>query len=169
MISCIYFSACINTAVYTRQIKGYYTAMFLLFAKIMSKNHDRCSRYALDCTTRTCRAPRATSYPFKHQIETVPPRLFQSIRGRWEFIETTATGISGHFSTTLTEVFPCFFLSCKEIPGYNSQRWGTARTSQFTSQFFFLIVMCAPSSVFCVLFVCKCVLYYCHRVSTQLS
>jgi hypothetical protein len=28
-------------------------------------------------------------------------------------ISTTATGISGHFSTTLTEVFPCFFLSCK--------------------------------------------------------
>jgi hypothetical protein len=26
---------------------------------------------------------------------------------------TTATGISGHFSTTLTEVFPCTFLSCK--------------------------------------------------------
>jgi hypothetical protein len=25
----------------------------------------------------------------------------------------TATGISGHFSTTLTEVFQCFFLSCK--------------------------------------------------------
>jgi hypothetical protein len=26
---------------------------------------------------------------------------------------TNATGISGHFSTTLTEVYPCFFLSCK--------------------------------------------------------
>jgi hypothetical protein len=32
----------------------------------------------------------------------------------------------------------------------------------------FLIVMCAPSSVFCVLFVCKNVLYYCHQVSTKL-
>jgi hypothetical protein len=29
--------------------------------------------------------------------------------------------------------------------------------------------MCAPSSVFCVLFVCKCALYYCHRVLTQLQ
>jgi hypothetical protein len=29
--------------------------------------------------------------------------------------------------------------------------------------------MCAPSSVFCVLFVCKCVLYYCHWVSTRLQ
>jgi hypothetical protein len=26
-----------------------------------------------------------------------------------------------------------------------------------------------PSSVLCVLFVCKCVLYYSHRVSTQLQ
>jgi hypothetical protein len=31
----------------------------------------------------------------------------------------TATGISGHFSTTLTERFPCFFLSCKA----NSMVW----------------------------------------------
>jgi hypothetical protein len=27
--------------------------------------------------------------------------------------------------------------------------------------------MYVPFPVFCVLFVCKCVLYYCHRVSTQ--
>jgi len=38
-----------------------------------------------------------------------------------------------------------------------------------------LIVMYVPFCVFCfivlfcVLFVCKCVLYYCHRVSTQLQ
>jgi hypothetical protein len=38
-----------------------------------------------------------------------------------------------------------------------------------------LIVMYVPFWVvcfivlFCVLFVCKCVLYYCHRVSTQLQ
>jgi len=40
---------------------------------------------------------------------------------------------------------------------------------------YILIVMCVLFSVFCfivlfcVLFVCKCVLYYCHRVATQLQ
>jgi len=43
-----------------------------------------------------------------------------------------------------------------QMPGYNSQRRGTARTLPK------LIVL------FCVLFVCKCVLYYCHRLATQL-
>ena len=31
-----------------------------------------------------------------------------------------------------------------------------------------LFYVFCPNALFCVLFVCKCVLYYCHRVSTQL-
>jgi hypothetical protein len=50
----------------------------------------------------------------------------------------------------------------RQMPGYNSQRRGTARTSQFL-----FIALFVPFSVFCVLFVCKCVMYCCHRVSTQ--
>jgi hypothetical protein len=76
---------------------------------------------------------------------------------------TTATGISGHFSTSL-RFFRASSSVVRQMPEYNSQRRGTARTSQF-----FFIVMYVPFSVFCVLFVCKCVLYYCHRVSTQLQ
>jgi hypothetical protein len=79
---------------------------------------------------------------------------------------TTATGISGHFSTTLTEGFPCFFLSLRQMPGYNSQRRGKARISRIFKNLF---IMYVPFSIFCVLFACKCVLYYCHRVSTQLQ
>jgi hypothetical protein len=73
---------------------------------------------------------------------------------------TAATRISGHFSTTLTEVFPCFFLSCRTCK--DGARYALAK-------FFLLIVTYVPFSVFCVLFVCKCVLCCCHRLSTQLQ
>ena len=54
-------------------------------------------------------------------------------------------------------VFRAFSSVVRQMPGYNSQRRGTARALPK------LIVL------FYVLFVCKCVLYYCHRVSTQLQ
>ena len=54
--------------------------------------------------------------------------------------------------------FYCAFSSVvKHMLGYKSQRRGTARTLPK------LVVL------FCVLSVRKCVLYYCHRVSTQLQ
>jgi len=62
-----------------------------------------------------------------------------------------------HSSATLTEIFPCFSSVVRQMPGYNSQRRSTARTLPK------LIVL------FCVLFLCKCALYYCHQVSTKLQ
>jgi len=52
--------------------------------------------------------------------------------------------------------FRAFPSVIRQMPGYNSQRRGTDRT------LLKLIVF------FCVLFGCKCILYYRHRVSTQL-
>ena len=61
------------------------------------------------------------------------------------------------FGYTDWGVFCVFSSVVRQMPEDNSHKRGTART--LTK----LIVL------FCVLFVCKCVPYYCHRVSTQLQ
>ena len=52
----------------------------------------------------------------------------------------------------------------RQMPGYTSQRRGTARTLPN-----FCVVLCICFVSFCILFVCICVLYYCHWVATQLQ
>jgi hypothetical protein len=39
-------------------------------------------------------------------------------------------------AATLTEFVPCFSKVVRQMPGYNSQRRGTARTSQISFKFF---------------------------------
>ena len=64
--------------------------------------------------------------------------------------------------------FRAFTSVVRQMPGYNSQRWGTART--LPDYLIVLVYVLFVSTVlFYVLFVCECVLYYCHRVSTQLQ
>jgi hypothetical protein len=61
-----------------------------------------------------------------------------------------------HSSTTLTEDFPCFFLSCNDNDRVKLTKPGHGLHS-------------SEIVLFYVKFVCKCVLCYYHRVSTQLQ
>jgi len=65
---------------------------------------------------------------------------------------------SWHSSGTLTEVFPWSFLGCKANSTVKPAKMGTTST----------LPKCLCRSVYCV-FVCKCVLCYCHRGATQLQ
>jgi len=71
-----------------------------------------------------------------------------------------------HSSAILTEVLPCFFLSCKANSRVKSTKMGHGPQSfKFLCCSMYLFVF-FRSLYFCV---CKCVLYYCHRVATQLQ
>ena len=63
------------------------------------------------------------------------------------------------FFFTLTEVFPYFFLICKANARVKLAKTGHGPHSSKLVVF----VLCY------ILFACKCVLYYCHRVTTQLQ
>jgi hypothetical protein len=75
-------------------------------------------------------------------------------------------------NSTLTEVFPCFFLSCKANARVKLTKTGHG---QHSSKFvvcvvwFVIHIVLLLIVMFYVLFVCKCVLYHCLRVSTQLQ
>ena len=74
--------------------------------------------------------------------------------------------------TTLTEVFPCFFLSCKANVRVKPAKTGHGPHSSLflCCSMYFCVVLCIISFVsFSVLFVCICVLNYCYRVATQLQ
>jgi hypothetical protein len=62
---------------------------------------------------------------------------------------TTATGISGHFPTTLSEVFPCFFLSFKANARVLIRKDGARST--LPNFFSFLLFYCYVCSVLCIL------------------
>jgi hypothetical protein len=76
---------------------------------------------------------------------------------------------NAHLNDSLLYRFYMFFRAfssvVRQMPGSNSQRRGTART--LPGQLIVLFCVLFVSIVlFYVLLVCKCVLYYCHRVST---
>jgi hypothetical protein len=68
--------------------------------------------------------------------------------------------------------FRAFSSVVRQMPGYNLQRRGTARTLTYLCCSVYCLFLCCSMCCFLcrsVLFVCKCVPYNCHRVSTQLQ
>jgi magnesium-transporting ATPase (P-type) len=87
----------------------------------------------------------------------------------WQYVYCTLTEV---FLTlievflTLTEVFPWFFLSCEANVRVKLAKTGHGPHSSK------LVVICVVLLIFVlfyILFLCKCVLYYCHRVTAQLQ
>jgi len=74
---------------------------------------------------------------------------------------------SWHSSATLTEGIPCFFLSCMANARVKPAKTGHGPHSS-KKNCVVLYILCFIV-LFCVLSVCKCVLYYCHRLTTQLK
>jgi hypothetical protein len=56
-----------------------------------------------------------------------------------------------------------------ETPRRRPEKRITLRWNLWTQGLRMTNVMYVPFYVFCILFVCKCVLYYCHRVSTRIA
>jgi len=80
---------------------------------------------------------------------------------------------SWHSSATLTEVFPCFFLSCKANARVKPAKTGHGpHSSKIFVLLYVLFVLCRSVYFVCAcvcVCVCECVLYYCHRLATQLQ
>jgi len=93
-----------------------------------------------------------------HRIEMLP-KFIGELRPQWEwcsFLEIISVLLK-FINHSRLRFFRAFSSVVRQMPGYNSQRRGTALTLPK------LVVL------FCVLFLCKYVLYYCHWVSTQLQ
>ena len=73
---------------------------------------------------------------------------------------------SWHSSATLTEGFPCFFFSCKANSKVKPAKTGHGPLSSKLLCCSMYYLFCV---VLCIIFVCKCVLYYYHRLATQLQ
>jgi len=75
-------------------------------------------------------------------------------------------------TATLTEVFPCFFLSCRANARVKLAKTGHGPHSSQLVVIYVILLLFVFSMLFVLfyaLFVCKCVLYYCHRMSTKLQ
>ena len=72
--------------------------------------------------------------------------------------------INWHSPATVTKVFPCFSSVVSQMPGYTSQRRGTARTLSNFCLFYVFFVLCIFVLFYVLLVLCRSLCYFCVYV-----
>ena len=114
-------------------------------------------------------APHALPISF---VSILPPAQYW-VRRKWHYFETSSatlgfSGYPGILRLPWLRFFRAFSSAVRKMPGYTSQRRGTVRTlPNYWIVLFYALFLSVV--LFYVLFVCNCLPYYYHRMSTKLQ
>ena len=118
---------------------------------------------------------RARNFTERHKIQNVPKLhclLCITSSNDYGMLHSLRLGWISGLHTLIVTVFQIlhfpFPSAVRQVPGYTLQRWGTVCTLRNYRTVLFHVLL-VSIVLFYVLFVCNCILYYCHQVATQLQ